>query len=407
MNGWRTSGSTALRRAVEARSLSWWGPLAALAGTRVFTWLVVLHTSSRQISLSHGSTDGLYIHTSTPAGPDYWEVAGNWDGQWYELIATEGYQPRSADVTPSERDHTWAFPPLFPYAVRALTYLVNLEFTVAASIMNVVLAYVGLVMLFWLLYPRGGRFLGMAGVLTTCCFISAPLFQFAYSEAMAFALLMASLLALQSRRYAVALVAVESLALTRSITPPVSIVAAALIWGTFRDSTFRNPMRDRIWLSIVALAAFTGVWTWPAIARLMASSGGAAADRADLSKRGLGWLSQLSSTFGWLGMAFVVLVVLILALIAASRWTKDWGLASRTWLWSYPGFLMVAAGFHSGIFRYLLLCPPLALLPLGSRDVFSGRSRVIGLAVACVVGLVLQSLWISNSFIITSHPLVP
>ena len=407
MNDWRAAVSSLADRAIEARALGWWGPLAVLAGTRVFTWLVVLYEAPSQVSLSHGSAGGLYIHTSTPAGPAYWEVAGNWDGQWYELIATEGYEPQSADVTPSERDHTWAFPPLFPYSVRALTSLVSLDFTVAASILNIILAYIGLVLLFRLLHPRGGRFLGMAGVLTTSCFISAPLFQFAYSESMAFALLMASLLSLQSRRYAVALIAVELLALTRAITPPLSIVAAALLWSTFRDLHVRNPTRDRIWLSIVAVAAFTGVWTWPAIARLMGSSGGAAAARADVSKRGLGWLSHLSSTLGWLGVAFVVLVVLILALTAASRWTSDWGLVSRTWLWSYPGFLMVAAGFHSGIFRYLLLCPPLGLLPIASRSTMSQKNRAIALAVTCVIGLILQTVWISKSFVITLTPLVP
>src|SRR6476620_3274525 len=111
-----TARSRFFERAMSAPALGWWGPLAVLAATRVFAWLVVLHEGSRQIALSHGSMEGLYVHTSTPAAPGYWDISRNWDGQCYELIATEGYQPNTLNATSSESDHTWAFPPLFPYS---------------------------------------------------------------------------------------------------------------------------------------------------------------------------------------------------------------------------------------------------------------------------------------------------
>src|SRR5690348_312046 len=44
-----------------------------------------------------GAPTTYFVHTETPASPGLSGVLANWDGQWYERIATDGY-PTAAET---------------------------------------------------------------------------------------------------------------------------------------------------------------------------------------------------------------------------------------------------------------------------------------------------------------------
>ena len=104
-------------------SFALWFPIMFFLATRCLNALAIALASSRQIALDQSTIDGLFVHTPTPADPGYWAIITNWDGQWYESIAQDGYQTSTAgDPKAGAQLWAWAFPPLFPLLVHALLF---------------------------------------------------------------------------------------------------------------------------------------------------------------------------------------------------------------------------------------------------------------------------------------------
>ena len=378
-------------------------PVLLYVVARLIDVVLIALASRHQMALPVGSVPGVFIDRGQPADPGYFAMTTHWDGQWYRAIATHGY-PTSQGASADEL-WRWAFPPVFPVTVAALMAVTGLSFAVAAGTVNAVAGAVAMVLLFALVARAGGRYLAAIAVLLTSVFISAPVLQLAYSEAIAFALLLGALLAISRRRYGWALVLVVVLCLTRLVSPPLALVVAAQLWHRVRTEG-RRSVRVGEWVTAGALAAGSvgGVLLWPLVGSLVVGPIGA--DRVgDVTSRPAAWLVGARESLGWGGLAFVVLVGLVLVLVAASERSRPWGLELRTWSWAYPLFLLAVSGFNTGILRYLLFAAPTLGLALAGmpRPGRPGTARLAWLAVL-VVGFVWLQWWYLDTYLVIRGP---
>ena len=140
----------------------------------------------------------------------------NWDGQWYRVIAEEGYPrvlPRvghgGIDMNP------WAFFPVFPLAVRAIMTVTGLPFVVVGPLLSTLIGFAAMFLLFKLIDQAVGRWEAIVAVVATCFYIASPVFSAAYTESAALLLVVAILLLLRARRYWWVAVLLVVLSLTR------------------------------------------------------------------------------------------------------------------------------------------------------------------------------------------------
>ena len=85
--------------------LSIWLPLAIFALTRLYGFVIIALAARQQVALPSPEHPGIYQFTAHPASPGYLGLITNWDGQWYERIATLGYH-LPAPGPPVPRTHS-------------------------------------------------------------------------------------------------------------------------------------------------------------------------------------------------------------------------------------------------------------------------------------------------------------
>lgn len=382
--------------------MSLWFPLLLFAVTRLVDAAFFVVASGRQLPLAPGDLPGYFVYAAHSADPGYLAVTTNWDGQWYEFIATEGYvHPGLGLADPRDEAWAWAFPPGFPMLVRLFMTVSRLPFPLASTVVNLLLGAVAAVLLFRLLEKAGGRFVAASGVALWFCFVSAPLFQAAYSESLAACLVLGALLALRSRNYLVAALLVVALSLTRIITPPLAVVVGAHTICRWRSG--ERPTRSE-WagLGTTALLSVTGAFHWSWIVTWLAGGDVAFARTQVLAQHRFEWFTKTYDVAGWAGAAFTVACLAVVLLFAVSERSKAWGLESRAWLAAYVPYLVLVTQVHSGILRYLLLAPTMGLIIAGGASGRRTPSQATRIAVICFLGLVLQYWWISRSFIFAS-----
>ena len=388
--------------------MSLWLPLAIFAATRAFGFVVLLIASKGQPALPLNFWLS-FVQSPMPASPGYLGVITNWDGQWYKSIAIDGYQLASGGRGDSNKSWAWAFLPVFPMTVRGVMWLTGMGFAEAASVVNFIAGGAAMVVMYKLLEGPGGRFLAASGVALTCTFISAPILQAAYSESFALLMVCCALLMIRLRRYGWAMVATVLLALTRLITPGLTIVVAVHAVHRLRrrrEDPLSTP--ESAWLVALGLVSVGDVWLWSSFVTILYGSGTDASTRAQgiAERLSLGWYSDLHTLIGWSGTAFLVLASITLVLFSISpRMTGSWGLEVRTWLSAYPIFILAVTPVTSGLYRYLLLAFPLPLLIMsGSSARRFSWSRLRILIAVCLIGLFLQILWVKYAFVLDSTP---
>lgn len=404
----RTTVLERLEVASARRRFGWWFPIASFLALRLFNAILIAFASHDQVALDGSGPPGMFIHTEKIADPGYWSVITNWDGQWYQLIAEDGYPTADSSLDGNTSRWAWAFPPLFPIATRGVMTLTKMPFAQAATVLNVLAGAIGMVLLFRLLDRTGGRFLAVAGTLLVNTFMSAPLFQIAYSESLAFLLLMAIFVNLRARRYGLTVVLISILAFTRLISAPIAVVAAVILIQRWRHREHAPVKRsDLFGLLAVTVASVMGTLAWALVASAVTNGQTGASERIR-AQAGLhlGWFSDTFHYFGVVGPIAVLLFGGFLLLLACSRNTREWGLELRTWLAVYPAFILLVTGLSGGIFRYLLLCPPYALSAVANGGASRTR-RITSLTIGCAIGVLLQIIWIRHFLAVPQDHLMP
>ncbi len=400
--------STPVARPAWWRRFEVWFPLAVFAATRVFTVVVVLIAQRSQIALP--APNGiLRIMFPTDKAPGYWVVMGNWDGQWYQQIATHGYPttlPLADDGTVDM--NPWAFFPLYPMMVGVLMRVTGLSFYVVGGLLATLIGAVAMVLLFRLVDKAVGRWEAIVAVVGLCTFISAPVLQATYTESLAILLVVVTLMLVRARRYWWVAITLVLLALSRNVVMamvPVMVAHAVVRWRQEGDAF---PRRDRIMLGLLAVesAALTGLW--PAVIAVVTRTPDGYAQTMEAWKIGSelkigSWYTYLLYAYGWVGVLFGIGAVAAFAWFMLTHRTWHWGPEIWGWAGAYPAYQLLVTNTGPSRLRYAILAFPFTLLIAWFLQLRPWRRwKVAGLVGVAVLGLGQQVWWVTN-YLVVSH----
>jgi len=418
MTVWTRPSLSTVDADVPAKRSRWngyalWFPLLVYALTRALDAVFVIIAGHRQVALA-GFDPNYHLSFPSPADPGYGVVATNWDGQWYRLIAEQGYP---LDLPLDASGHVvmngWAFYPLFPVSAGLLSRWTGIEFTTLAPLLNLVLGAIAILIMYRLLRGTLNQFAASATVVVTCAFMSAPAMGLSYTEGLALLMVCLSLLLLRSRRYAWFAVAALGLSLTRPIALALVPVVAAHWLARRRDpadETFPKE-RWRVAMLVPWCVAVTGLW--PLIAAV------ATRDLFAYPKTMAAWKVYdknipIGSWFGReirdhgliLGLLLCLVLPALLVFVVRRPAARAWGPEVRTWAWAYPAYLFAVTAPGPSIVRYLLLAFPLMWpVPDATLSPTAAKvQRMIVLPAVTVAGLLLQWYWISEFLVIHNQP---
>jgi len=386
-----------------------WFPLAVFLLTRTVNAVMVGVASRKQIAIPSTGLGGR-LAIPSPASPDYWVVAANWDGRWYGAIATYGYPDHlPIDAAGHVLPNAYAFPPLYPMLVRLLMMATGLDFTMAGPIVSLACGAGAMVLVYRLVADTAGRRAGALTVVLLCTFMSAPVFQISYSEGLALLLVTGALWLLTRRRYAAVAAVLVLLSLTRPVSPAIALVIMAHGWMRYRNRSEDKGfmLRDRLWVIGLAFLGVLVAGAWPLCAAVMTRKPSAYLDSMAAwvqigGPRALAaWPSVLWQQVGVLGS--LMLVVMACVWLVRRRGAQAWSVEVRSWAWAYPLF-MFATGLGSSSIRYAVLAFPL-IWPFVERPTTQPERRTqMGFAmVLAAVGLVAQWVWISSYLVTTAY----
>ncbi|WP_141842184.1 glycosyltransferase family 39 protein [Humibacillus xanthopallidus] len=339
-----------------------------------------------------------FVSRGLPADPGYLGVITNWDGQWYQSIALDGYQvPLPDDPEAGQKLQAWAFPPGYPMLVRGAMAVTGLPFSVAATVISMVAGGLAMILLYRLLDRRAGAFIAASAVALLSTFPSAPLLQAAYSESLALLYLMLSLTLLASRRYLWCALAVSALAMSRLVTPPLALVVAAHFYRRFKSERRDLSTSDMVSLGFLFVLCVIGAVAWPVISSFfIGSQAGLARTSAPRYLRG--WFLGSLSIGGPALLGAVLLLVLILMIFAMRHTTEGWGLELRVWSVAYPVYIFSVTSILLGVLRYFLLAPTFLLVAV--MVVAENRWRAAVPILLCGLGLASQWWYVSQVLVV-------
>lgn len=386
------------------RDALWWA-LPVFVVTRAVDAVFMTVASKAQVSLPP-APEGMFTYAAKPADPGLFGVLTNWDGQWYQFIAEQGYQvPQPGAHGAADALWAWQFPPLYPYLVRGLMLVTRLDFANAAAALSIVAGAAAMVVLYLLLDRSGGRRVARTGVLLANVFISGPILGVAYSASLSLLLLLLCIYGLTRRHYGAVLALLVLLSFTRLITPPFAVVIA-VHWYLRERGVQPSPLTrpKRFLLGASALYSVVGAFTWLSIGAAFIGPANGYARTEGQRSMAFGWFGDSLRELDLPGLLGVALLVSLTMLYAVSRRSSSWGVEMRAWFASYPFFLAAATSMHPGILRYLLMVPtlPMVAAPAATLPVWASRAR---LGVLVAVGLFTQYLYVRYLLVIPSHTL--
>lgn len=346
------------------------------------------------------------IDRQAPEGPwgdpplGYFGTAGIWDAGWYERIHDEGYPediPRREDGI--ARASQWAFYPVFPLLVRAITAATGASWSVVAPLVALAASFgaaLALAALFrHLLGSRDG--LWAMAVVGTCAV--SPVLQVSYAESLHLGLLALALLLVLQRRAAWAAPVILVMSLTRPAGVPFA-AALGILWALRALPVLRerglSGIRDVLdrWL-LLALWACACALAWPAIAWAVTGEARAYTD-TETAWRGTElvplepWLRLggrlLGEGWGWLFVVAVVVVFVLLMTTTTVRGVLPLGV--QVWVHAYAVYLLLFLHPQSSTFRMLL-----PLFVVAAPLVALSESRAYRWALI-VVGVLSQIVWV-------------
>lgn len=399
-------------REQEARTPFWrrfpvWFPFAVYAVSRLVVWVAATYLSRFQIPLPIG-TANIRIFYPSPADPGYLAVMTGWDGQWYRVIAEQGYPavlPRvgwgGIDMNP------WAFFPVFPMSVGLLMTVTGLPFALVAPLLSTAIGFAAMHMLFKLVDQAVGRWEAIVAVVATCFFIASPAFSASYTESTALLGVVTVLWLLRRRRYVWVAVALLVLSLSRNVViamVPVILAHAVVRWRQGDEGA--HPTRFRV--GMAALAAYAGAltWLWPTIVSIATDTPNAYNDtmlawNIETKIKLYLWWNLLNDYGGVLAQAGGVLGVAAFAWFMLSKHSWRWGPEIWGWAGAYPAYIILVTSTTPSRVRYALLAFPMTLVIAWFLKLrWWARYRYWALLAIVVVGAALMWWWTEHYLVI-------
>ncbi|WP_246179855.1 hypothetical protein [Kocuria coralli] len=346
------------------------------------------------------------VDRQAPDGPwgrsplGYLGFVSIWDGTWYQSVHDHGYPdelPRGASGTVAE--NPWAFYPLFPMVVRAVTAWTGLPWAVCAPTVALVAGFLAAVLILRLFQ----QFLSHATALWALAVVAfgpvSPVFQAAYAESLHLALLAGVLLLLLRGHLLPAAPLILLMCLTRPAGVPFA-AALGVFWVVRSVSAVRR-RRHRPWWRLLDRWFWLALWScacallWPGLAWAVTGEPGAYTDtetawRATALVPFEPWLTLGSRFFGpALGWLAVLVAAGAFALLITTRAVRG-VLPSLLWLWVVCYAVYLAAFLHPQSSTFRLLVPLFVLAgPLAAvSDSRAFRWTLV------IVGAMSQIVWI-------------
>lgn len=307
--------------------------------------------------------------------PRYFDVAAQWDGQWYRRIAEEGY-PSALPLTDGGlvAQNEWAFYPLFPLAARVVMTLTGWPFAVAGAVLATVLGYAAAMVIAGLLRHRVGTAGALGAVALWASFPSAPVLQVAYTESLALLLLAAVLWLLVRRQWLWAAALALLAGLARPIALPLGLVALVAVVRRVRHRHAEpiSPAEAAGMATSLLACALSGL-IWPAL--VWAYTGRRDGYPATMSAwRGGEPVALFTPTIEVLqlvigpnlGPWLLALGLTVLVVAVLGPWAAGLGAELRAWTLGYPLYLLAALQPWTSIYRYFLLMFPLFVVFIGA-----------------------------------------
>lgn len=367
------------------RTTAWRTPLLLYAVSRVVSTALILVTIRFARPGSHA---GLHAHLL--------DVLTAWDGQWYRLIALQGYPAHLPTTTAGITENAWAFLPVYPQLVRLLSFGVPAAWPLTAVLVSTASGAVATVLLAALVRPAVGD---RGAAVTAALFVFSPVafvLETAYADALALALLFGALLLIDRARSLAAVPVVVVLAFTR---PGAQAVALFVVLRFIVRLRAEGGQRPGTWVAAATLAAVTAAagWAWPEVATLVTGVPSAYL-RTELTWR-QSWTgsavlapftSWLSGADFWLGSPVGPIVLAVLlggwTALLLSRFGRSSGATVRLWAASWTLYLLAVVFPQSSVLRLLM---PLA--PAGSLLARVRTRPLVGVLLLCVAA---QGAWV-------------
>jgi len=336
---------------------------------------------------------------------NYGELVTAWDGDRYKQVAMHGYPPAlPLDDNGKVAQNPWAFSPLYPLLVRGLMTVSGLGYDAVAPTLSLMAGAAAAIVMFALISQTAGPVVGGATVALTCTFMSAPVMQLAYTESLALLLVCSALLLLRRRRYLLTGVAILLLSTTRPIA--VAFLPVVLAHGIhLRQSRVGTPSSKSDRRGIWGLAATTiaGAALWPAVVAVATGNplawikSEAAWVKSPTVIPGLSWFRFFLDGLGWVGLAGLGGITVLVVAILARPTAAPWGVEVRVWTISYTAYIFLATAPVPSVIRFLLLAFPLFWpFPTAASNTRSRALRLALFVMLAVIGVACQWVWISQ-----------
>lgn len=376
----------AVQSGMSGRASSLLIPLAIYTITRFITTLMIFSVAEAQ-HLNYG------------------DLATAWDGARYRQIAIHGYPPELPMADNGQvAQNSWAFSPLYPLLVRGLMTVSGLGFDIAAPTLSLITGAAAAIVMFALISRTAGPVVGGATVALTCTFMSSPVMQLAYTESLALLLVCSALLLLRCHRYLLTGVAILLLSITRPIA--LAFLPVVLAHGIhLRRARAATPHSesDRHSLWALGAACIVGGALWPATVAFATGDplawvkSESAWVTAPTFIPGLSWLRFFLEGLGWVGLAGLGSIAVLIVATVARPAAAPWGVEVRAWTLSYTAYIFFATGPVPSVVRFMLLAFPLFWPFPKAASNTRGRAPRVALFVTLVaIGVACQWVWISQ-----------
>jgi hypothetical protein len=384
-----------MQRVQELWRSKWWLPIVSIfLASRITTFVLLL-------GLAQIQEDNYW----TKARPSYFDFLNIWDVEWYHRIFTDGYPsvlPTNPDGTVQQNN--WAFMPVFPYLIRALNFLTQIEWKILAPIVATIFAFAFILMAYKLLRLRLSESQSRWAITLISFSMASPILQVGYAESLWLFLIAASLYFFLQRRDVLLVISLSVLSITRPGLLAFALMFALLfVYRLVRErrqlEEFAQQERVRL-AALTVLSGFLG-FVWLLVAALATGRFDAYLKTEVAWRAGYTGNTDLQPFTGWfvsgafhLGDGFGQIVVL--GLIAFAAWAvntdsvRALGVELRFWSIAYIVYLLAVFFPQSSTPRILFGAFPL----LAAVAVATDRQPRVAKIALLALSILSQVVWL-------------
>jgi hypothetical protein len=353
-----------MQRVQELWRSRWWLPIVSIfAASRITTFFLFLAFAQIQ-------EDNYW----TKARPSYFDFLNIWDVEWYHRIFTDGYPtqlPTNEDGTVQQNN--WAFMPVFPYLIRALNAVTQIEWKILAPLVATIFGFAFVLVAYKLLLLRLSESQSRWAITLISFSMASPILQVGYAESLWLLLIASSLYFFIQRRDVLLVLSLTLLSVTRPGLLAFALMFALLfIYRLVRERRALEVFEPAERLRLASLTVISGLlgFAWLIVAAITTGRFDAYLKTEVAWRAGYTGSTDLQPFTGWfISGAFHfgqgIGQLLVFGLIALAAWAintdsvKQLGVELRFWSIAYIVYLLAVFFPQSSTPRILFGAFPL------------------------------------------------